>query len=239
MIAEPEAPAICLAPDALTRDRFSNISQVLRRIATESVTERRREPDPAIVVRKVRRTSELEEVHRLTYRAYRERGYCGEQPDGKLVHYPHLENIPETSVFVAYEEGKILGTVSVTLDGPAGLHVDADFKDTVDKVRAENRRLCAPWRIATHSSLRSEKRVVMALLQAVVDEAFDAMGCQTFLCTFNPRHERFYRRIWNMPTIARHEGSDGLENAPAVLMRCDIETIPLEWLNNVGGNGQG
>jgi hypothetical protein len=184
--------------------------------------------EPSVEVRPIRGEAELDEVYRITHDAFLEHGYCKVQPDGRLIHYPHLDRIPETTILVALIDGAIGGTLSLTLEGPQGLHVDSDFRAECDAIRREGRRLAAAWRLATRSSCRDERRVVMALILGALRGIFDA-GVQTTVFTFNPRHERVYQRLLNMKIVARKQGTDGLENAPAVFMRMDAETVPERW----------
>lgn len=230
MLTHEELTAVGLTPEGRFPKRASNISQALRAIDRDGCDDVGEASAHKVIVRPVRSGVELEEVYRITHDAFVERNYCAPQPDGKLIHYPQLENIPETTVLVALQDGKVMGTVSLTLDGPHGLHVDTDFKATVDQVRAEGIKVGASWRIATRQALRGERQVVMALIGEVVSYAFEIFDLDTFLCTFNPRHERIYGRLLGMRTIARNEASEGLENAPAVLMRCDRTSVPEKWL---------
>ncbi len=70
------------------------------------------------------------------------------------------------------------------------------------------------------------------MIGKIVSLAFEDLSYDTILCSFNPRHERIYRRMLNMQTIARRTGSESLSNAPSVLMRCDRETVPTRWLKS-------
>ncbi|WP_419656174.1 hypothetical protein Dvar_52740 [Desulfosarcina variabilis str. Montpellier] len=186
--------------------------------------------DEEIRVRPVRTSQEMKEVYRIVHDAYLEKGYIKEQPHGKLIHYPHLDGIPETTVLVALDNCKVIGTNSVTFDGLYGMHVDEDFREECNQIRLENRMLAASWRIATRKSCRNVRKVVMKLIQKTVDHAL-MNGVETMLFTFNPRHERIYKRLLNMTTIARDDESvAGLSNAPAVLMRVDKENLPDRWL---------
>ncbi|MFH1022284.1 MAG: hypothetical protein V1809_02735 [Planctomycetota bacterium] len=206
--------------------RVSQISQILRTVAGESPI-----PLPAFVpvlIRPVRSSREMDAVYRLVHDTFLERGYCASQPDGRLIHYPHLDHIPETTVLAAVLKGEIVGTISYTFDGPAGLHTDKDFKAECDVIRAEGKRLGASWRIATRNRFRYEKEVVMALIRTTVHYILDS-GVETSVFTFNPRHERVYQRMLNMTTVTRSAGTDGLSNAPAVLMRMETENIPAKW----------
>ena len=167
----------------------------------------------------------MDAVYRLTHDCFLERGYCRPRPDGRLIHYPELDCIPETTVLIAVIDGEVVGTTSFTLDGPSGLNVDHDFQLACEEIRAERRSLAASWRLATKNSFRSQNDVVMALIKATTGMLLDS-GTQTCLFTFNPRHERIYQRLLNMRTVARSGNARGLTTAPSVLMRCDCETVP-------------
>ena len=229
MISQEVLDVVGLHPPTRFSARPSGISQALRAISRDEAVPADSGTAKELTICPIRHSWDLEEVYRLTHDAYLARGYCLPQPDGRLVHYPHLDGIPETTVLVAILNGAVAGTNSLTLDGLRGLHVDHDFKAECDAVRAEGRTLAASWRIATQEELRNETRVVMALIQETV-RLLIQKGVQTCVFTFNPRHERIYKKLLNMETLARHEGSVGaLQNAPAVFMRLDTEKIPERW----------
>ena len=89
--------------------------------------------------------------------------------------------------------------------------------------------LAAVWRIVTCPRCRGDRRVVMALIRETVKRVVGA-GIETCVFTFNPRHEAVYMRLLNMVSVARKEAIAGLANAPAVLMRWDLERCPPRWL---------
>lgn len=218
-----------LPASATAVGRPSAVSAALRAISDESDDCAVREQEAALEVRPARNLAELDTVYRLTHDSYVERDYIQPQPDGRLIHYPHLDGIPETTVLVALRGGQVIGTNSLTLDGPRGLHVDSDFGDECDRIRAEGRSLAASWRIATVRECRHQTRIVMELIRATTHCVIRA-GIQTCVFTFNPRHERIYKRLLNMRTVARTETSRGLSNAPAVFMRLNMEECPARWL---------
>ncbi len=214
--------------EALHR-RPSARSQALRRLSIGADKPKVVREPSAPLVRAIRGTGELDLVYRLTHDSYVERGYVKPLCDGRLVHYPHLDRIPETTILVAEVNEAIVGTVSLTLDSDAGLHVDDDFKAECDRIRGEGRRLAASWRIATRKECRNQLKVVMELIRQIVHE-FVIQEIETCVFTFNPRHERIYKRLLNMETVAVRESTKGLENAPAVFMRFDMARCPEKWL---------
>ena len=175
-----------------------------------------------MVVRRIQTTQELHDVWRLTHDVYVKAGYCKRRETGWLIHYPRLDNIIETAVFIAIENGRIIGTNSITLDGPKGLHVDDDFPKEVNKIRKEGRRLVASWRIVTDCK---GIMPVVRLIKKTLAFGLNELWAETALFTFNPEHENFYKKYLNMTTIAKRDCIGKLHNAPAVLMRADKETI--------------
>lgn len=173
-----------------------------------------------MIIRPVRNDREMNEVYRLTHDAYVEQGYIKPQPDGRLRHYTEVDAAPENMVLVALEDDAIVGTVSVTLDGPAGLHVDHDFRAECDAIRAEGHTVGASWRIITEPGHRSSMAVVVELIRSTID-VLNRFEVETILCTFNPRHERVYQRLFGMSTVAHCTTVDEVASA-AVLMRASI-----------------
>jgi N-acyl amino acid synthase FeeM len=185
-----------------------------------------------IQVREALTPWDMERVWRLTHDEYVKMGYAAPQPGGILKHFD-LDGIPETRVWLAEDEdGLVLGTISITMDGPAGLHVDDDFKDVVDEVREECRRegkrLGAPWRIVTRSGCHDQLIVSMGIIGASTEWGIEN-HLRVTLYTFNPRHERFYRRVLGLRMIAGPRPSPSVQGAPAILMRGDLETLIPAW----------
>ena len=185
-------------------------------------------------IRKAENLRDLEAVWRLTHDAYVKQGYCSPQPEGLLKHYLHLDTIPETSVFMAFDENdRLVGTNSLTPDNPAGLHVDDDFKDKTDEVRLEclrtRKKMGASWRIATDETVHNQISIMMGLISATMDQAMLQDDLDVFLFTFNPKHVRFYERMLGLKVIAEPRFGKAVKSAPAVLMRGDRTEILKAW----------
>lgn len=191
--------------------------------------------DGVVEIRRVRGDVEMDELYRFVHDCYVASGYCTPQPDGKLIHYPHLAGIPETTVLVALHRGKIVGTNTWTLDGPAGMHVDRDFPRDVDEIRREGRLLACSYRIATRAGYRNERSIVLGLIRETLNQFVD-IGGQTALFSFTPRHERVYQRLLNMTTLAYCPKCHDFDT-PLVLMRMDVEKVSREWFRERASGG--
>ena len=166
--------------------------------------------------------ADMPAVWRLTHDRYCEMGYCNPQPDGMLRHYAHLDDVPETTVLVAVDKGdEVIGTCSYTLDGPAGLHVDATFPDECHAMRTEcllaGMLLGAAWRIVTR---QPDRRVIMGLCLETVNRMLEE-GVDVALYSFHPHHARIYERMMGAKTIAGPRDDGTVAHAPAMLLRHD------------------
>lgn len=176
-----------------------------------------------MMIRPILNDDDLDHVHRLTHDAYVAEGFAAPQPDGRLRYYTDIEAAPENMVLVAVVDGAIVGTVSVTLDGPAGLHVDHDFAAECAAIRAEGRAVGGVWRIVTAPGLRTSLTVIHELIRSSTD-VLDRFGVDTALCEFGPHHERAYRRLLGFTTVAHSESLTEVA-AAAVLMRVQVTDV--------------
>ncbi len=192
--------------------------------------ETKQEPDDTVeaTIRPVASEADLANIYRLVYDAYLEKGFIEPRNDPQLKYNAEMDDIPETTVLVVEGSGLLLGTVSVTVDGPAGMPADRDFKATADMVRGEGRKLAGVWRLVTRCGYTDERNLVMALIGEAVQQAMEK-GVQSCLCAINPKHEHFYRRLLGMKRIAYARSMKGLQNAPGVCLRCDEEDVPEWW----------
>lgn len=179
-----------------------------------------------MIVRQINSGHELDMVRTLTHESWVASGLILPQPNGKIIHHPHLDNSPDTTVLVAIENELIVGTNSLTVDGPSGLHVDHGFKEETNCIRTEGLRLASSWRIASSPTALSRSAVFKTLIRATVDLIRDK-EIETCLFVFPPEFEAFYRRVINAKTICTKKitYNDGLI-VPCVMMRCDYQELP-------------
>lgn len=180
----------------------------------------------AIRVETVTSPSQLRDVRSLVYRAYREKKYCLENEEKELNEHPNLDLAvvlyASTRVIRVVDDDRLVGTVSMTLDGSEGLPTDRTFPRDTDEIRAEGRaeghNLGAVWRLAV--SDKENRSVVGTLFDAVYD--WLVQRClSTALYVVHPSHEKFYRRIIGATVVAAAPNEVGLYGAPAVLVRLD------------------
>ena len=187
-----------------------------------------------MLVRVAKSMDDYKAVWRLTYEEYTKCGYTDQSKvqDSCLQHYPHLDQIPETSVILVEECGKLLGTISVTEDGRFGLHTDEAFSEQTERIRDEcaerGESLGASWRIVTSSAARQQLSVVKRLISSAIVNMRER-GLDVLLFTFHPKHERFYQKVLGLRTLAKVSAVGSVCENPAVLMIGQVVGIATRW----------
>jgi hypothetical protein len=156
-----------------------------------------------------------------------ERRYSGRGYDT-----PALKQDPNLFTFVAYDEGKLVGTVGIRLDSEQGLGADELYQDEIDVLRQGGCKLCEFTRLAVDVTAVS-KSVLAGLFHTAYLYAGAVHGCTFMVIEVNPRHVPFYRRALGFEPLGP-ERLNRKVNAPAVLLCASFEAI-AEGLRRFGG----
>ena len=123
----------------------------------------------------------------------------------------------------AVEDKHIIGTITVSFDGPEQLSADQTFGPEVAQLRSEGRLMCEFTKLAIDPDLGT-KRVLAALFHVAYIVAHRVRGFDMLLLEVNPRHVRYYERMLGLRVLA-DERSNKSVNAPAVLLGVEFEYI--------------
>ena len=162
------------------------------------------------------------EAGKLVERRYAGRGYT----------IPHLPEDPQLSSFIAYDEGQLVGTVSVRLDSEKGLSADELYRNETDALRSEGARICEFTRLVVDKRAAS-KPVLAGLFHTAYLYASVICGFTHAVIEVNPRHVVFYSRALRFEPIAE-ERMNKRVGAPAVLL-CAPFSIIAEGIANFAG----
>jgi hypothetical protein len=176
----------------------------------------------AFKIRVAKREGFRREASTLVDRRYTDRGYATKAADPD----PHL------FTFVAYDEGELVGTVSIRIDSDKGLSADELYRDELDVLRRGGCKLCEFTRLAVDVTNVS-KPVLAGLFHTAYLYAGEVHACTFCVIEVNPRHVPFYRRALRFEPIGA-ERTNTRVNAPAVLLCASFEAI-AEGLRRFGG----
>jgi hypothetical protein len=162
----------------------------------------------------------------LVRRRYAWRGYeIGKVPGA----------LPNRITFSACDGDDTFATISVGLDSALGLFVDKLYRDEVDSIRAQNRKVCEFTKLAVESGVRS-RPVLAALFHIAFIYARLISGCTDLVVEVNPRHVLFYKRMLGFSDWGP-ERHDPRVQAPAILLRLDL-AFAQQQIAEMGGHGE-
>jgi len=150
----------------------------------------------------------------LIDRMYATRGYttCGLPGEGT----------PEQITLVASDDAETIGTITIGFDlASGGLLADDLFRDDINGLRRQGRRVCEFTKLALDSAVRS-KRVLASLFHMAFIHAHRLTGMDNVVIEVNPRHVKYYERMLGFKVMSP-ERLNRRVNAPAVLLCLDFE----------------
>ncbi|MFY8018268.1 MAG: N-acyl amino acid synthase FeeM domain-containing protein, partial [Inhella sp.] len=131
----------------------------------------------------------------------------------------------------AQDGRRLVGTLSVRMDGPDGLAADATFPEELLRLRAKGRVLCEFTRLAVEGELPS-KPVLAGLFHLAYLYAQRIKGADLLVMEVHPRHAPFYRRMLGAKKL--EIGQNQSVEAPAVLLCLDLAHVQ-EQIRRFGG----
>lgn len=141
---------------------------------------------------------------------------------------PHAMN----KITLFAEAGSLtVGTMTLCLDDEGGLPADENFRDKLDELRTQGRRLCEPSRLAIDKGV--SKRVFAALIHISYIYAHNIHGYTDYVIEVNPRHVMFYKRMLGFTDFGGQRECTRV-NAPAVLLRLELDYM-REQIQKFGG----
>ena len=146
------------------------------------------------------------EAGKLVERRYAGRGYT----------IPCSTQDPQLSTFIAYDEGQLVGTVSVRLDSNNGLSADELYRNEMNALRSAGLRMCEFTLLAVNKTAAS-KPLLAGLFHTAYLYASVIRGFTHAVIEVNPRHVAFYGRALRFDPVGE-ERLNRRVNALGVLL---------------------
>jgi len=159
----------------------------------------------------------------LIKRRYAWRGY----ETGSLADQPanHI-------TLAAFDHDASIATITVGIDSPAGLAVEALYSCEVAALRDAGAVLCEFTRLAVDNMIQS-KAVLAAIFHIAYIYAHRIRHSTELLVEVNPRHVKFYRMMLGFEVLGEMR-TDPRVGAPALLLRLDLSHAEVE-IARLGG----
>jgi hypothetical protein len=173
-------------------------------------------------IRMVNSAGQREAASLLVKKRYSWRGYCVDTS---------LATEPNQITLIAETAEETVGTMTLCFDGDSGLPADENFRDQLDELRAQGRRISEPSRLAIDDNV--PKRVFAALSHICYIYACNIHGFTDYVIEVNPRHAIFYKRMLGFKEIGAQRICTRV-GAPAVLLRLKLEYMDAQ-IRRFGG----
>lgn len=131
---------------------------------------------------------------------------------------------PNAVTFAATSGGDMIGTLTLTVDSPAGLATDRTFRDELDRFRqGPGVRLCELTKFAFDTSTPARPRLA-ALFHIIFLFGSMHYDCTDLFIEVNPRHSRFYEAMLGFAAIGAARTNEGV-GALSQLMWLNVSEI--------------
>ena len=161
----------------------------------------------------------------LVQRKYASRGYEASS----------FQKAPERITLMAFQEDKVIGTLTLGMDLSHPLLAEALYKAEIDSLRAAGRKICELTKLAIDEALGS-KRVLASLFHIAYIYGRVMQSYTDVLIEVNPRHVAYYKRMLGFKEFGP-ERMCGRVNAPAVLLRLELEYVDQQ-IESLGGKAE-
>lgn len=128
---------------------------------------------------------------------------------------------PNKLTLTASEDHKVIGTVSLSIDSPAGLLADEIFSEEVDLIRKKGGKVCEFTNLAFDHNIHL-KHVLASIFHVAVIYVRHIHKCSDLFIEVNPRHQRYYEKMLGFKQQGTLKTNLRV-NAPAILLWLDLD----------------
>jgi hypothetical protein len=177
-----------------------------------------------LVVKIASEPEEWEQAFQLVAVNYQESGY--ESSTDKPYRFTPYHALPDTAVFVAKRDGRVVATFSLVADNTLlGLPLESLYAEEVAQLRREGRRVAEITSLAfTGLGQREFLQVFVAMIR-LLQQYHVSRGGDTWVITVNPRHRNFYCKVLGARQLGECKAYAAVSGAPAEAYWVDREVM--------------
>ncbi len=172
-----------------------------------------------------RRKEDFEDAFALLYERYHGAGLIPESPS-RLYLTPY-QALPKSRICIARnkETGEIMSTATLVIDSELGLPSDFIYKEEIDILRREGRRLAEFTCLAAKNNYSPfhHHNGLFYVFRLLYRYAV-SMGVTDIVISINRKHSFFYEKILLFRPLGAEKVYHKLQNAPAILEHLDLTT---------------
>ena len=158
----------------------------------------------------------LMQSYQLVYQRYLDVGFCKE--NNTKMYFGFHELLTDTRTFVAEIDGKVIATLSVIIDNPAGIPSDHLFSNELNSFRGPSRKIAEISRFAVNSEYKKYSiSIFQYLFQLLYHTYVISSNVTDCVILVEPRHCKVYKKF-NFVEVSEVKLDEDAENAESKLM---------------------
>ena len=160
-------------------------------------------------------------AYEYVYKVYLNEGYLNNNNNKmQLTIYSAL---PDTTTLYAEDHnGNFIGTFTMVFDSDMGLPSDLQYKNEIDKLRRDNRRICEIISLGIDRAQRGSIKILAGLFYCSYLMAWHIMASTDFIINVIPSHRNFYFKSMRFKQIGDIKQCPRTDGVSAVLMNLPI-----------------
>lgn len=181
--------------------------------------------------------SEFEGAFRLVHDVYVKEGYMDPQDSGLRV--TPFSFLSTNKTFIGCKKNKVILTVTFFGDSSYGLPMDSLYKEELDILRNEGRKIYEVGALAVMAIEKLKfQRIVMTLFKVSLQYAWRHLDVDDLVIVINPKHRSFYEKVFSFRQIGTEKSYDYVKGNPAIALRLDLKWDKKRFLrmNQLSGD---
>ncbi len=169
---------------------------------------------------------------KLVQDVYRKEGYVNANESSCPCRILENHFFEKTAVFIGKKEEKLVFTVSLFPDSPKGLPMDSIYKNELDSMREQGRRIGEVGCLATHPELRDgSQNIPMHGNKIMVKYAIEYLKLDDLVITVHPKHAVVYKEVLMFDEIGKGtiKAHPKVNSNPAVALRLNLNEVEAKF----------
>lgn len=169
---------------------------------------------------------------KLVQDVYRKEGYVNANESSCPCRILENHFFEKTAIFIGKKEEKLVFTVSLFPDSPKGLPMDSIYKNDLDSLRDQGRRIGEVGCLATHPEYRDRSQnIPMHGNKIMLNYAMEYLKLDDLVITVHPKHALVYKDVLMFEEIGKGtiKAHPKVNSNPAVALRLNLNEAEAKY----------
>lgn len=163
------------------------------------------------------------EAYKLLYSVYVEKKFA--TPNKSKMWYSLFDAQPETVTFIAKENNKVVGAITVVFNSTMGLPANDLYADEINEFIADGHKVAEIISLGIQKKARYAQKILIKLFNFAYLAARGLHSVTDLIITVNPKHVPFYSRKLLFDRLGGNKCYEKVGGAEAVLLKLDLKNI--------------